>query len=562
MPLFAKRPSTEGIIMTSAAHEGIRETTSMPMLNPDLERSDMRRASTKVADEMRASRTQLKGEQLRGLDVRHLVAGGAQLFAERGKAARDDPDGVFALSLPVSRLDYFVSHAWSSPRLAKYAALLSYLNLNAAIVAYLITAYLCFFFATIHFERLPDYLVMKGQGKYFDDVSLNCCAFAQVLAPLAFVFTFLFGHHFLRHGEQAFLDIACIDQRDDAAKRSGITSLGAILDRSQRMAVLLDENYMKRMWCVFELAAFAKRGSLSRMDILPLHTSMQIGALTILMLGLQAAIIPSTSNWSEHESNEASFFYMAAIMAPVMTVPWLLMIWATYVGRATSAAIEQLRHFSLADAECYSQVDRDAITELIGRWFADAGEGESDPAVGIHNFEMFVRNDVHEKVVNALGGAASSFPPICTLQLAFAFYVGWILDQTAVPEATMYHLFSGMASAPMTVVMGLVMGRGFLLTAAGMELAVTRWKWSSSFALGLIGTPGAATSILTAMISCSIFMPFSFSVNSDTPEGRMRYPDDGLEPYARRILKVQLVALLGALMVGIGVAYARAGQRA
>ena len=147
---------------------------------------------------------------------------------------------------------------------------------NAAIVAYLITAYLCFFFATIHFERLPDYLVMKGQGKYFDDVSLNCCAFAQVLAPLAFVFTFLFGHHFLRHGEQAFLDIACIDQRDDAAKRSGITSLGAILDRSQRMAVLLDENYMKRMWCVFELAAFAKRGSLSRMDILPLHTSMQM----------------------------------------------------------------------------------------------------------------------------------------------------------------------------------------------------------------------------------------------------------------------------------------------
>ena len=49
----------------------------MPMLNPDLERSDMVRV-TKVADEMRASHS-AQGEQLRGLDVRHLVAGGANL---------------------------------------------------------------------------------------------------------------------------------------------------------------------------------------------------------------------------------------------------------------------------------------------------------------------------------------------------------------------------------------------------------------------------------------------------------------------------------------------------
>ena len=49
---------------------------------------------------------------------------------------------------------------------------------------------------------------------------------------------------------------------------------------------------------------------------------------------------------------------MAAIMAPVMTVPYHDM--GHILGRATSAAIEQLRHF-LADAECYSQVDRDAI---------------------------------------------------------------------------------------------------------------------------------------------------------------------------------------------------------
>ena len=158
---------------------------------------------------------------------------------------------------------------------------------------------------------------------------------------------------------------------------------------------------MTRMWCVFELAAFAKRGSLSRMDIIPLHTSMQIGALAIILFPYQFVLIASSSNLTDEQSSQG-MIAMMHMTIPIIMSPLLLIIWATYCGRATSRAIDELRYFSLADAECYSQVDRDAITELIGRWFADAGEGE---AVGIHNFEMLVRNDVHEKVSRAVGKA-------------------------------------------------------------------------------------------------------------------------------------------------------------
>ena len=211
---------------------------SRKLLGSGAQRSD---AATKVADEMRASRTRLNNEQLRGLDVSTLVAGGARLFADGGQAARDDPRGVFALSSPVQRLDYFVSHSWKSPRLAKYAALLSFFNLNAAIIAFAVACFACFWFSTLYFEMLPDWMVMEGQGKYFDDVALRCCAFAQLLAPLAFTIVAFFGHHVFCRGEKAFLDIACIDQNDATSKRSGINSLGALLDRSQRMIVLLDE---------------------------------------------------------------------------------------------------------------------------------------------------------------------------------------------------------------------------------------------------------------------------------------------------------------------------------
>ena len=58
-------------------------------------------------------------------------------------------------------------------------------------------------------------------------------------------------------------------------------------------------------------------------------------------------------------------------------------------------------------------VDREAITEIIGRWFAD---GES-VKVGVHNFEMFVRRDVHDKVAAAVGSGMFQWPPILGLLL-------------------------------------------------------------------------------------------------------------------------------------------------
>ena len=92
-------------------------------------RSDEASAST-MARTLEAQRLSLTEEQFRGLEVGDLLHGGARLFANGGEAARVDPAGTYALSRPVERLDYFVSHAWRSSRIAKWLSLLCYFNLS------------------------------------------------------------------------------------------------------------------------------------------------------------------------------------------------------------------------------------------------------------------------------------------------------------------------------------------------------------------------------------------------------------------------------------------------
>ena len=73
-------------------------------------------------------------EELRGVPLTELLAGRAALFADGGRAAREDPAGTFSKSRPVKALDHFVSHSWRTGRWLKYAALLLHFNLLQALV--------------------------------------------------------------------------------------------------------------------------------------------------------------------------------------------------------------------------------------------------------------------------------------------------------------------------------------------------------------------------------------------------------------------------------------------
>ena len=57
---------------------------------------------------------------------------------------------------------------------------------------------------------------------------------------------------FWRRRFSIFLDVICIDQKDQRRKTMGILSMGASLKSSESMLVLWDSTYVHRLWCVWE----------------------------------------------------------------------------------------------------------------------------------------------------------------------------------------------------------------------------------------------------------------------------------------------------------------------
>ena len=127
---------------------------------------------------------------------------------------------------------------------------------------------------TLYFEPAALAQVHPGPNTFTDFSEIELGKGCAVVGYVTLVF-FLFGAHVVRQAlggkpVECFLDVACIPQADPAAKQRGIASLGALLDRSERMLILLDKEYFTRLWCVFELAAFAKRAGMHRLEIVQL----------------------------------------------------------------------------------------------------------------------------------------------------------------------------------------------------------------------------------------------------------------------------------------------------
>ena len=55
-----------------------------------------------------------------------------------------------------------------------------------------------------------------------------------------------------------WIDKLCIDQTSDETKMAGVAGFPIFLGKCDKMVALISANYFSRLWCVFELAAFAK----------------------------------------------------------------------------------------------------------------------------------------------------------------------------------------------------------------------------------------------------------------------------------------------------------------
>lgn len=470
-----------------------------------------------------------------------------------------DPEGTFALSQPVEQLDFFISHAWRTGRVSKYICLLFYFNFWTAVAAYFVAAYVAFWFATICFDYVPDALISEPAISPFDATLLRSMSFCSIAAMLAMVAVLFTAHRWRRHS--CFLDVCCIDQVDAAKKAKGISSLGALLDRSERMVVVLDEHWMTRTWCIFELAAFAKRGDMARCDLVPLHLAIQRAALTLIVVVfplLQMTLVPLMNRLDEQ-----NIFVVLPLFAVALAPPYAALLYAINQGRASRLALQRLRHFRLEDVQCFSASDREAIISLIGAWFADASmmlDGGADldaqrkQALGVHRFEQFIRRDVVAKLQATLGrdNSAVTWPADFSLLFFMALGGAWSLDMATVPEFSLWLLLPLTSQCVTIYLVGApLFGWGAARAADAVHHAQSVWRWGALAAYAACGMPIVVVFFGLALLSTGVTNPYLLVFGSDMGIAQHRYPEDGLEPFGRAMFKVQLVTLIYGAAAGL-----------
>ena len=313
---------------------------------------------------------------------------------------------------------------------------------------------------------------------------------------------------------------------------------------------------MTRVWCLFELASFAKRNPLQRLVVLPIHMALKRAALsamlvmTAIMNALYSAMSPS-----------ARFMGLADMAQIVMynlsiSPAFLLLLHACVLGQDCESAIDRLQHFRLCDAECYSKDDRENIIALISHWWDDShGAHSHSSALGRHNFERFVRKDVYSKIHG--GGLRRShigWPQDLTLLLALAFGAQTGVEASTCPEATLHQMAYLLAVCAATYASAAVGGAvACNMAAAAVRHARTRWGWGTVAAYLLIGWPCLSVGLNVVfgvpMSLLSVQTPWLSENGSAVVAEAL---DDGLDPgWPRRSTKLNILTVLVVLLAAM-----------
>ena len=200
-------------------------------------------------------------------------------------------------------------------------------------------------------------------------------------------------------------------------------------------------------------------------------------------------------------------------------------------------ATRALRHFKLADAECYSAEDREAILGLISKWWTDRESGVSDPErlrqLGFHRFERFVRYELVPQLSVLAGGdwSASSFLAIYVIGIH-----GWVLDLlTYGPGLTVYHTLATVLYAAFMAGFWLPPTFATIQFIGGVAWRAGRRGWPPKLAFAL----ALAASVVALLVINLLMYTLPFPNVVLDPE--WRFPDDGIDEFGQKILKIQVV---------------------
>ena len=375
--------------------------------------------------------------ELRGVRLRQLL----WPFGAAGRRFRriiNPADDSAAIAVPT--IDCFISHAWADAWPLKYVALIYHFHADGAAACVVVLVFFAFFVENSLPELLPSgWPLWIPRASELDGSTHYVPQLCYFVAVVSFLPLMLLGR-FVRD-RVCFFDACCVPQDDTRQKAAGIESLGAIVSRSERLVVLVDENTFTRLWCLFEVASFYRRaGGSGRIDFVPLHTALReltfFALIAVTLFGAVNATRPGAQPTAVLSSYEA--FRSAAPLA------FLLFLFAALKAKRSAERIRALRSFSLDAAQCSSAEDKAALLAVVGDWYADAHAGEAEPdrliQLGHRSFEAMVRHELApllEKRANQLGSGAFER---ATLTLWLPRMLDWVASPTVTLQHAAFHV--------------------------------------------------------------------------------------------------------------------------
>lgn len=280
---------------------------------------------------------------LRASSLTSLLRGGGALFSNS-----EGSDRTFELSSQAERIDYFLSHNWVTRRSHKFLALSLHFNFDIAVVVLVVwTGCLVGLGLAgklpvqVAGERAEGWLGRLSQVPVFLFVLLVC---RDVLS--------CFGHR----GARLFLDKTCIEQKDAVKKALGITKLGAFIKRSEWMLVLYSPVYLKKIWTMYEMAAFSSLHPTSKMIVLPLNLGLAL--FFCILIGYAFVWVELLSLlWIGNDY--LSLFLSANVFGIVL--PIVVRLWT----KQKFTMLESLSQFTLKDCTCFCEDDRPLVHRNI-----------------------------------------------------------------------------------------------------------------------------------------------------------------------------------------------------
>eukprot|EP00929_Paragymnodinium_shiwhaense_P098880 TRINITY_DN6039_c0_g1_i1.p1 TRINITY_DN6039_c0_g1~~TRINITY_DN6039_c0_g1_i1.p1 ORF type:complete len:534 (+),score=43.01 TRINITY_DN6039_c0_g1_i1:284-1885(+) len=176
-----------------------------------------------------------------------------QVLRAQGRVLRDSQGSAasYSLSRTVPHIDAFISHNWSVPATTKFLTLTLYFNVAFALSCSVLVG--CAIAVATSYGLLPIFELSCSPEK-------STGIIASIVCPIVFLIV-LTGKHELHRclgvdGSSVFLDKACIHQTDVELKRQGIESLSAFIEKSSKIVVVYTDEYLQKLWTVYELATF------------------------------------------------------------------------------------------------------------------------------------------------------------------------------------------------------------------------------------------------------------------------------------------------------------------